>query len=960
MGSEFSNPTKNNIFCEEDDYFDEVSVLEVRTDPGELSEEELDLLVASDFPNRTGLKDVVRECASIFTALSPADYIEVPPIALELKPGYSFKSFHPRRVNPAILAALQKEITTLQELGYIYPTTSPMASPIVIVPKPNGDIRLCVDYKIWLNSIIVEPRYPLPYVDDILGRLAGKKYFFKLDLSRGFHQLRISDESQYLTAFICPLGTFAFTRLPFGISSAPMIFQSIMEQILAPVRDEIAGNLIDDIVGGADDEPTLFRLLRKVFNLLREYNVHLSVSKCQLGSTSMIVLGHVVSSEGVSMIPSRKEHILSIPAPTNVRLLRRFIGMTNYFKRFIPDYATIIQPLTKVTSGFSWSSEQEQAFQKVKEAIAATTVLFHIDYTLPIVLRVDASTYGVGGALLNVLPGGEERIIQFFSTAFSGAAQRWSVIEKEAYAAVYGMLTLAPYLWGVHFFLETDHRNLMWLYKATAPKLIRWRLRIQAFNFTVRHIPGATNIFADEMSRVVRSSASDEVQLFPVQVLCRGESVAEDPSELLSRFHSEVSGHLGLRATLSKLRQAGYSWSTMHDDVHAFIASCPICQKIRGVDDQPPAPTLHRHTFEPFACVAVDTVGPLPVAEDGSKYIIVIIDEFSRYTLLFSSKSTSALEAAHALHQTTGRFGLIGSIMTDQGTQYANAILDEYCSFWNISKRMSLPYRPQANGIVERANQEIMRHLRAIVFHRRVIDHWPVYLPMVELIVNSAYHSALGTAPFRIIFGDSISPQRGLLTCWDALSHKDSQSIPITDYVRQLSEQLEAVAEASRSHQSQSWDSRRLKNSKTPRQFAVGDFVLVNYPSRPPSKLSPRWRGPYRVVERKNNTYTVIDLVSQQITYFDASRIIPWHDRSDPMSDSATNTRYDAALRDNDEYVVEKIVDHHGNPSRPASLDFRVRWLGYAPEEDTWLPYREVKDLAALDEYLAAHPELKL
>ena len=196
LALELNNSTRNNISCDEDYSLDDVSVLEVRTETEALTEEQLDLVVASDFPDRIGLKEVVREYESIFTPLRPEDFIGVPPIKLELKQGYSFKAFHPRRVNPAILSALQKEIAVLQDLGYIYPTASPMASPIVIVPKPNGDIRLCVDYRVLLNSIIVEPRYPLPFVDDILSRLSGKKYFFKLDLSRGFHQLRIADESQ--------------------------------------------------------------------------------------------------------------------------------------------------------------------------------------------------------------------------------------------------------------------------------------------------------------------------------------------------------------------------------------------------------------------------------------------------------------------------------------------------------------------------------------------------------------------------------------------------------------------------------------------------------------------------------------------------------------------------------------------------------------------------------------------
>jgi reverse transcriptase-like protein/integrase-like protein/chromodomain-containing protein len=914
-------------------------------------------LISADYPRKDALLSILRKHSELWDPLTPSNFIKVDPIVLNLKPGATFKKFHPRRLNPTYYSALRVELDTLLDLGIIYPISSPMASPIVIVPKPNGDIRLCVDYKVWINTILEDVRYPLPYISDILGGLHGKKYFFKLDLTRGFHQLLVDPQSQYLTSFISPFGTFAFTRLPFGINLAPMVFQKVIKEILEPVAPYVCGNLIDDIVGGADSCQDFESAIDAVLGQLKEAGVRLSPSKCLIGAAQMEVLGYVANSSGISMSQKRQEAIQAIPTPTSVKLLRRFLGTTNYFKRFVSGYAVLVKPLTDVTHTFCWGSSQETAFRAIKDAISNTGCLYHIDYSLPLILRVDASLLGVGGVLLNVLPTGHEHIITFLSHAFSGPSKRWSVLEQEAFAAVYCMLELEPVLMGIHFILQTDHRNLVWLYKATAPKLVRWRLRVQAFDFTIHHIPGDSNTAADLLSRVERSEV---VTL--ASILCGGVVVTDTVADIFAKFHNHIVGHKGLSATLRLLRSAGYEWTSMSEDIRHFISSCASCQKRRKAEDARSPPMLHRKTLEPFACIAMDSVGPLPATDDGHRFIQACIDEFSKVVFLFATKSTSAQEAVACLNAITGRAGVVQEIMSDRGSQYINSVMEEYCRFWGIRHRTSLPYRPQANGIIERANQEILRHLKAIVYATRVINQWYIYLPLIERLINSTYHSSIGTAPFRLLYGDTVTLDRGLLTAWTAADVVDDAlaAVPVSAYISQLTSQLEDIAEASRQHQSAHLARRRQADPHAvPRIFVEGDFVLVSYPSRPPSKLSPRWRGPFLILERQNNTYVCQDILTNSTLTFDASRLVQWEESAVPLA-LRDEARKAAALHDRDEFVVESIVSHRGNPKRKSTMEFLIHWLGYSSDEDSWIPYAEAKDLLALDEYLVSQPQLKI
>jgi hypothetical protein len=318
----------------------------------------------------------------------------------------------------------------------------------------------------------------------------------------------------------------------------------------------------DDILIHGDTEMELLKNFSRAMLRAQEFNLHFNLSKCLFGVIEVTHLGHILTDQGISMSSDRKELIQSFPIPETRKSLQRFLGMANYFNRFIHNYAIIAAPLTSLTgtsSPFAWNDQAQQAFGELKQAIMDSPSLYFINYDLPLILQVDASVTGVGSILLNY-SGSEHRIIQFLSHKFSPQAQRWSTYEQEGYAIYWSILKLQHLLLGHHFTLQTDHRNLLWMEKAAAPKVIRWRLRLQEFDFSIVHIPGKSNIFADYLSRL-------ESKDFDISTV--------DPIDLIKEVHNSRRGHHGAIRTVKLLLEAGYSWSNMKKDVQAFIKTCP-------------------------------------------------------------------------------------------------------------------------------------------------------------------------------------------------------------------------------------------------------------------------------------------------------------------------------------------------------------------------------------------------
>jgi hypothetical protein len=275
-------------------------------------------------------------------------------------------------------------------------------------------------------------------------------------------------------------------------------------------------------------------------------------------------------------------------------------------------------------------------------------------------------------------------------------------------------------------------------------------------------------------------------------------------------------------------------------------------------------------------------------------------------------------------------------------------MISKFLAMIGTEHQLTIAYRPESNGIVERANGEVGRHLRAIVRDHRVADNWSAALPLVQRIINAATHSAIGTSPARMLFGGMVDLNRELMTKRDAAG---SEASTVEDYVSRLCELQRILIEASQKHQ-QAVVAERLERQPQAREdLDVGDYVVVSYPNRPPNKLTPRWRGPLVVVARNGSLCTCQDLLTLKSTDYHVSRL-----RRYDMS--LTADPVDIAAKDADEWKVEAIVEHVGSNKR--NLQFRVRWEGFGHEDDTWLPYADVRDLQALDAYGREHPELRL
>jgi hypothetical protein len=345
-------------------------------------------------------------------------------------------------------------------------------------------------------------------------KLQGKKWYAKLDLKQSYYQLELDRNARRWTAFTTNSGTYEFTRCPFGLKNAPGIFQAVMREILQDYIDEgICEVFIDDIIIFGDSEAQFEYNVSRVLQRLLDRNVKLNGKKCTFGVSTIKYVGYICDAKGYRIDPERYEALKNVKIPDTPTQLRKFLGLANTFRSTIRNYATLASPLHKIWTAGSASLKgkgrkvYEEAFNALRAAIVEDVKLFFPNYAYSMVLRVDASLQGVGAYLLQINDKEEEEPIVFFSQAFSDVATRWSTIEQEAYAIYYGVTKCESYLMGQPFFLETDHRNLLYIDKATAPKVVRWKLILQQYNFRLVHIPGVTNVIADALLRLFAMSA---------------------------------------------------------------------------------------------------------------------------------------------------------------------------------------------------------------------------------------------------------------------------------------------------------------------------------------------------------------------------------------------------------------------------------------------------------------------
>ena len=379
---------------------------------------------------------------------------------------------------------------------------------MVVVPKKNGSVRICVDLKL-LNSSVLREIHPLPTVDDVLAQLSGAKMFSKLDANSGFWQIPLTEESRLLTTFITPCGRYCFNKLPFGINSAPEHFQKRMNKILSGLDGTLC--LIDDtIVFGQTKEERDLRL-KAALERIQRAGVTLNKDKCEFGKEKLSFLGHIVDSQGIQADPEKTAAVREMNQPENVSELRRFLGMVNQMGKFVINLAELTQPLRellKKNTKWQWNSPQEVAFVKIKEELCKPTVLSFYDPNLPTKVSADASSYGLGAVLLQQ-HNSQWKPVAYASCSMSETEKRYSQIEKEALAVTWACDKFANYIIGIHIIIETDHKPLLSLLSTKhledlPPRIMRFRLRLARISYSIIHSPGKLLYTADTLSRAPR------------------------------------------------------------------------------------------------------------------------------------------------------------------------------------------------------------------------------------------------------------------------------------------------------------------------------------------------------------------------------------------------------------------------------------------------------------------------
>ena len=398
--------------------------------------------------------------------------------------------------------------------GVIEPSQSAWAFPVVLIPKVDGTIRFCIDYR-KLNAITVKDKYPLPRIDDLLDATQGNNYFTTLDCAAGYWQIPCPPDERPKLAFICHKGLFQFTRMPFGVSNAPSVFQRTMDEVLSGLKWVICLVYLDDvIVFSKTFEQHLFDL-RTVFERFRTHQFRFKLSKCSFAQKEVDYLGHTVSAGYVKLRKRNITKIKRLLPPRTIKEIQTFLGLTGYYRRFVKDYARIAAPLTfliRKGKKYFWDRAQQQAWQTLKNALISDPILRHPDFNRIFILQTDASSEGVGIVLTQKDDEGNEYVIGYASRLFQGAEKNWHTQEKEAFAILYGIEQFRVYLYGRHFIIQTDHASLKWLFNVTRPgRLSRWSLTLSEYDFELQHRPGKANSNADALSRLPIIPESEEV-----------------------------------------------------------------------------------------------------------------------------------------------------------------------------------------------------------------------------------------------------------------------------------------------------------------------------------------------------------------------------------------------------------------------------------------------------------------
>jgi len=652
---------------------------------------------------------------------------------------------------------------------------TPWCARMVVVPKKSGAVRICVDLK-PLNTSVLREVHPLPKVDDTLAQLAGAKVFTKLDANSGFWQIPLTKESRLLTTFITPSGRYCFNKLPFGISSAPEHFQKRMSRILSGL-DGVLCQMDDVLIYGRDRAEHDARVIA-VLERIKSAGATLNPDKCEFGKTCLKFLGHVIDQNGIHADPDKTTAIVHMSPPKTVSELRRFMGMVNQLGKFTPRLAELTQPLRELLSKsrtWVWGPAQKRAFSQVKEELSKPTTLALYDLEVPTKISADASSYGLGAVLLQESDS-QWKPIAYASRSMSNTERRYAQIEKEALASTWACEKFASYVLGKTFEIETNHKPLVPLLgtkhlDTLPPRVLRFRLRLDRFSYSIKHVPGKNLYIADTLSRAPTSTPTqNDSSLEELAELAVESHIAHlpasantldefmraqdsDPSLTLIKGYCtngwpdtpatkprllpywEARGELTLHNNLLLCGGRIVVPESMREQTlrklhtgHQGIERCRLRARSSvwwpGLSKQisdlvkccPECAKEFTPNKEPLIPTALPEYPWQKVGSDlftlqGVQYLVVV-DYFSRYPEVVKLPTTTSQSVIKALKSMFARFGIPEIVVSDNGPQYSSQEFADFAKAYNFCHTTSSPHYPQSNGQAERTVKTVKKLLR--------------------------------------------------------------------------------------------------------------------------------------------------------------------------------------------------------------------------------------------------------
>ena len=716
-----------------------------------------------------------------------------------------------RHVRPQILEAVKKEFDTLRKYMYV-PSVSPIASPLVIAPRPTPPFyRFCGDY-VKINKYIKFIQSYIPIVIHELNKAAKGKYFIDADMTRAFHQITLDIETSLNLSVMTTWGCFCPLYMPEGIPPATGILNTVMTDILS-TESKHTIVIFDNFLSICYSHRDCYNKLVRLVNICHERRVVLGMAKTKIGFNEATFFGYRIKDGTYQLTQSRKDAVTSLVMPSNIKQMQSFLGCTVFFNKNIVDYSQKAAPLHDMcTKSFNWDKttwklDYLSIFESFKNDILNSIAVSFPNYELPFILRTDASDIAWGGVLLQVLPGGEYECIGLTSAKFSDSAKKWDIHKKEAWGIIGSLKSMEYTLRGKYFICETDNKNIIFLEQNTTPIVIRWRMFMQTFYNCRRFLNGKYNKLGDWLSRQyylyrlltdiendnnninyptlhniypnINNTNNDKDVFFEhvLNLLVHTGHEDEESSQVgISSLHSinqKISlpdmfyschggrnFHRGVKATYQALNEKYPGHVIPIRIIKEMIEECPTCQKVRIMYEYNlPEEKLNLKCSHSRQRIGVDTLTITPKDKYGNSLAIVIVEHFTKFVSIYPTAFHTAEETAKAMFLHYTRYGKFEEVISDPGSDFMSSTVVLLNRFLGQEKLVSLVDRHESNG-VEPTNKKILAFIRTLAFNKRIANQWsdPIIINLIQYQCNILVHSETNFSPMELKFGSHDLP----------------------------------------------------------------------------------------------------------------------------------------------------------------------------------------------------------